>query len=151
MSRSLSSSNRLALVVSLTVALSGAGCGGASPFLNGPADGGPEQNSRSPDELERGEIEERGSNALTAMSLIRRLRPAWLRARGPNTFNDPSSQFPVVYIDEIRHGSLATLHRIPVGEIYRIEFFGTSDATTRWGTGHLAGVINIVTGREWRR
>ena len=29
----------------------------------------------------------------------------------------------------------------------QLEFYNTADATTRWGTGHTAGVINIVTGR----
>lgn len=81
------------------------------------------------------------------MALIRRLRPAWLRARGQKSFADPSATYPTVYIDEIRHGGLATLHQIPSSEILSMEFFSMADATIRWGTGHPSGVINIVTGR----
>jgi hypothetical protein len=55
--------------------------------------------------------------------------------------------YPVVYIDEIRHGGLGTLHGIPASEILSIQYFSTADATTRWGTGHPSGVINIETGR----
>ena len=89
----------------------------------------------------------RGRNDLTAMALIRRLRPSWLSSRGQTSLTDPAASYPVVYIDEIRHGGLPSLHRIPTSEIYRMEFFNTADATTRWGTGHRSGVINIVTGR----
>lgn len=102
---------------------------------------------RSPDELHRAEIEDRGGNDLTAMALIRRLRPAWLRARGQDSLTDPGATYPVVYLDEIRHGGLETLHQIPAAEILSMRFFGSADATTRWGTGHPSGVINVVTGR----
>jgi len=100
-----------------------------------------------PDEIGRDEIRSRGSNDLTAMALIRRLRPAWLRARGQTSMTDGAASYPVVYIDEIRHGGLPTLNRIPTSEIYRLEYYNTADATTRWGTGHSSGAINIVTGR----
>jgi len=55
--------------------------------------------------------------------------------------------YPIVYIDEIRHGALTTLGQIPTSEIRTLQFFSTADATTRWGTGHPSGVINVVTGR----
>ena len=100
-----------------------------------------------PDEISREEIDSRGRNDLTAMALIRRLRPTWLTTRGQTSFVDGGASYPVVYIDEIRHGGLPTLHRIPASEILRMEFFNTADATTRWGTGHASGAINIVTGR----
>lgn len=135
------------MIAGLAVAVSGAACGRTTSFANSAPSGERPEGPWSPDELERTEIEERGRSDVTAMSLIRRLRPGWLRARGPNSFNDPGAQFPRVYIDEVRHGELGTLYQIPVSEIYGIQFFSTSDATTRWGTGHPAGVINIVTGR----
>ena len=145
----ISCSRGLAIIAGLTVAVSGAACSGAT-FADTPAAGEQAPGPWSSNELERTEIEARGRNDVTAMSLISRLRPAWLRARGPNSFSDPTAQFPIVYIDEVRHGGLGTLYQIPASEIYRIQFFSTSDATTRWGTGHPAGVINIVTGREPR-
>lgn len=93
------------------------------------------------------EILRRGNKDPTAYDLIQRLRPRWLLPRGQNSFTHPGSEYPVVYIDEIRHGTLMTLRQIPPSHIRRVEFIGTADATTRWGTGHRAGVINIVTGR----
>ncbi|NNF14042.1 MAG: hypothetical protein HKN72_12500 [Gemmatimonadetes bacterium] len=100
-----------------------------------------------PDEITRKEIVSRGQNVVTAFALIRRLRPSWLRARGQTSFTSGAASYPIVYIDEVWHGGLPTLHRIPTSEIQRLEFYNTADATTRWGTGHPSGVINVVTGR----
>jgi len=97
--------------------------------------------------ITRDEIQLRGRNATSAMALIRRLRPRWLSARGPSSFTNPAASYPIVYIDQIRHGGLPTLHSIPVTEILSLEFHSMADATIRWGTGHTSGVINIVTGR----
>ena len=101
-----------------------------------------------PDLISHEEIQHRGQNAPSAMDLIRRLRPRWLSPRGQNSFTSGRTSYPIVYIDEIRHGGLPTLHSIPTAEILRLEYFNTADATTRWGTGHTAGVINVVTGRS---
>lgn len=100
-----------------------------------------------PDQIGHEEILSRGKNDLTAMALIRRLRPSWLSARGQTSLTDGAASYPVVYIDEIRRGGLPSLNQIPTSEILRLEFFNTADATTRWGTGHASGAINIVTGR----
>ena len=144
------------VVAGLAVAVSTAACGGAAtsalnpltdvPTTVGP-DVGPDNRQWSPDEILRAEILSRGNNDHTAMGLIRRLRPSWLRTRGQKSFTDPSATYPVVYMDEIRHGGLGTLNQIPSSEIQSMQFFSTADATTRWGTGHTSGVINVVTGR----
>ena len=132
----------------LTLASSSA-CRSAS--TSGTPFGSVPQNSEfetgSPDQIERAEIERRGATDQTAMELIRRLRPHWLRARGQTSFQNPEAAYPVVYIDEIRHGALEALNRIPSTEILRLEFFSTANATTRWGTGHPSGAINVTTGR----
>lgn len=128
------------------------GCGGgaaANPeSATEPASGESEFVSRRPNEVSREEIVARGTNAHHAMGLIQRLRPAWLRSRGSNSFTAPDAMYPVVYVDEMRReGGLRALLQVPTQEIQRMEFFGPSDATIRWGTGHQAGVIWIVTGR----
>ena len=139
-------------VVGLAVAVSTAACSSAttsspSPFSDRPTTVELEDEPWSPDEIGHAEIVSRGDNYHTAMELIRRLRPGWLRARGQNSFTDASARYPVVYLDEIRHGALSTLYGIPSSQILSMRFVGTADATTRWGTGHPAGVINIATGR----
>ena len=130
-----------------------AACGGGAgspPAVSpdSPADAEQEVRSYPPNEVSRAEIMERGANAHTAMQLIRRLRPAWLRSRGSNSFTAPGAMYPVVYVDNIRRpGGLSALFSIPSTEIRVMEFIGPADATTRWGTGHQAGVIRVMTGR----
>ena len=141
--------SRLALTL---VVISLAACGPTtvpSPFQSGPASPADsfDPGDRDPDEITREEIVARAENDLTAMAVIRRLRPGWLSPRGQASFVNAEANYPLVYIDEVRHGGLPTLHRIPSAEIHRLEFIGTTDATIRWGTGHTSGVINVVTGR----
>ena len=95
-----------------------------------------EVRSYPPNEISRAEIMERGTNAHNAMQLIRRLRHSWLR------------RSPVVYVDNIsRPGGVRARFDIPLGVIRMMEFIGPADATTRWGTGQMGGVIRVVTGR----
>ena len=136
-----------ARVLALAVAVSLGACAGSTPS---PFDAPPPPATDDvglPDEILREEILRRGTADPSAHALISRLRPIWLMARGQTSFLSPSSTDPVVYIDGFRHGALTMLHQIPAHQIKRMEFIGTADATTRWGTGHRAGVINVVTGR----
>ena len=131
----LSAASSTLLVLLLTACGGGAGSGPAnSP--DAPADA--EARSYPRNRISRAEIMERGDNASTAMEVVRRLRPAWLLARGAD---------PVVYVDNVRRpGGVDALFNVPVGQIRLLEFIGAADATTRWGTGHTGGVIQVVTG-----
>ena len=135
----------------LLLAACGGGAGsGPANSPDAPADAEAEAETRSypPNEISRDEILERGSNSSNAMQVIRRLRPAWLRARGSNSFTSAGAMYAVVYVDNIRRpGGLSALFNIPVGEIRTMEFISPANATTRWGTGHQSGVILVVTGR----
>lgn len=91
--------------------------------------------------LTRDEI--RASTAMTAYEAIVQLRPAFLRARGARSIRDPSPNAPVVYVNDMRHGDLDVLRSIRVEEIDEIRFISAADATTRWGTGHAGGVIQV--------
>lgn len=75
---------------------------------------------------------------LTAYEIIERLRPRWFRSQAAN-FSGPIP--PVVYVDD-RRGSLAGIRST---YIERIEHLNSRDATTRYGTGHMGGVIRVVT------
>ena len=75
---------------------------------------------------------------LTAYEIIERLRPRWFRSQTAN-FSGPIP--PVVYVDN-RRGSLAGIRS---AYIERIEHLNSGDATTRYGTGHMGGVIRVVT------
>lgn len=98
--------------------------------------------SASPDIITRAEIE--ASRADNVYELIQQLRPRFLRTRGVSSMSDPSAGHPVVYVNEVRHGGLETLRSILVSQVDEIRYISASDATTRWGTGHTAGVIQVL-------
>ncbi len=78
----------------------------------------------------------------TAYEAVRRLRPAWLRARG-------RSGLPVVYRNNNRWGGdPRSLEDIRIDVITEMRFLSAGDATTRYGTGFTGftgGVILVVT------
>ena len=141
-----------AITLGLAITVSLGACGSASmsagdPFTTPPSAPVAEKGLGSSNEIVQAEILRREGTDPVAYQLIQRLRPNWLLSRGRTSFNDPNSAYPVVYVDAIRYGGLQTLHQISSNQIRRIEFIGAADATIRWGTGHSAGVIRIVTGR----
>ena len=80
-----------------------------------------------------------GLSLSSAYEAVRRLRPAWLQARG-------RPPLPVVYRDNTRWGSdPRSLESIRIDAITEMRFLSASDATTRYGTGFTGGVILVVT------
>lgn len=82
----------------------------------------------------------------TAYEVVERLRPVFLRGRGQTTLaGDP--QYPVVYVDGMRQGGPEALRRVPSQDVNMIRYVSARDATTRYGTGHSAGAIEVTTRR----
>lgn len=140
------------VVTSIAVAITGAfaSCGGTLPNPFDPPLPPAEDDvggRTSREEISNQEIRRRGNVDPSAFELIKRMRPNWLVPRGQNDFSGENTAYPVVYLDGMRHGNVSVLRHITPSNIQRMEFIGTADATTRWGTGHRSGVINIVTGR----
>ena len=80
-----------------------------------------------------------GLTVSRAYEAARRLRPAWLQARG-------RSHLPVIYRDNARWGSdPRSLENIRIDAVRQMRFLSASDATTRYGTGFAGGVILVVT------
>lgn len=74
------------------------------------------------------------------LSLIRRLRPRWLQARGSATFSGPTSA--AVLVDNMpRERSI--LNALRVADVAEVEFLSASDATTRFGTNMAGGAILV--------
>ena len=81
-------------------------------------------------------------SSLTCFEVIQRLRPRWLQRRG-------SEQDPVVYQDGNRVGSAGdVLSGMIVTDVQSMRYLDASNATTRYGTGHGAGAIEITTRRR---
>lgn len=85
-----------------------------------------------------------GINVMDAYEAVRQLRPEFLRARGSFSIRSAEGQYPVVYVGGVRYGELNQLRGIRANEVHSIRFIGAADATTRWGTGHAGGVIEVL-------
>jgi hypothetical protein len=92
-------------------------------------------------------IEEiRQTDARTAYDAVLRSRPEFLRSRGSRSLRAASAaDYPLVYLNSTRYGPLESLRSISVEGVEEIRYLSGSDATTRFGTGHVAGVIQVVT------
>ncbi len=79
---------------------------------------------------------------------VRALRPRWLQARNSATLRDPMPQTPRVYLDGQPFGGIYDLRSLLPGDVGEVRYLSASDATTRFGTNHLAGAIIVTTRRR---
>lgn len=86
------------------------------------------------------------SNAGNAFEVIRKLRANFLTYRGETSLTvSRSTPYPTVYLDGREFGPIESLRTIPASQISLIRLFRSWEATTRYGTGNLGGVIAIST------
>jgi hypothetical protein len=82
---------------------------------------------------------------LTARQAIEQLRPQFLRVRGTTTLGNAATTDVIwVYVDGNRMGTVEVLGNIGVHEIREIRYLNPSEATNRYGTGHVQGAILIT-------
>lgn len=87
------------------------------------------------------------SGAGTAYEAVQQLRSRWLSRRGPMSIQNPEPPGPVVYVDGMRFGEVGSLRQISARHVVEMRYINARDATTRFGTGHPAGVIMVSTQR----
>lgn len=115
------------LAVALFVALSA--CTGS-----GQGSGG------DPSKITQEEIK-RVEQVSSAYAVVQRLRPNWLRKRGPSSISNPGTIY--VYVEGNRYGSPESLRQIDPINVREMEFLTDDRATMRFGTGHDNGVILV--------
>jgi hypothetical protein len=85
------------------------------------------------------------ANANTAYDVIAKLHANFLNSRGPNSILLKEKKEPTVYVDQVEFGPIASLRSIPASNIAEIRFISGWDAMTKYGSDHVAGVIQIYT------
>jgi hypothetical protein len=85
------------------------------------------------------------TDATTAYEAIKVIQPNFLVSRGQTSFYDTSSPLPNVYLDNVAYGSISTLTLIPARDIAMIRLYRSWEATYKFGTGNMGGVIEVVT------
>ena len=70
------------------------------------------------------------------------LRSSWLTVRGTDSFTQPSQVR--VYYDQNRLGAVEEMRSVLVTSVASVRHYNGVDATMRWGVGHSAGAIQIL-------
>jgi hypothetical protein len=86
------------------------------------------------------------ANFVNLYDAVSALRSAWLRARGPDSFQNPSIVW--VYIDGARVGDVSALKEMQPRMVNTVRFYDGPSATSRWGVDNGAGVIHVSTWSE---
>lgn len=127
-----------------------AGCAAGTAPQVGSTDPAPARVARGGANLiTSAEIEAAGTDMNTAYDLVERLRPSMLRFRHYSARESSSAAVlgPVVYVDDVRLGAPDLLRTVMRASVREIRFLNASDATTRFGTGHMSGAIQVLTKR----
>ncbi len=92
------------------------------------------------------EEEIEASRAPTAYDVVQKLRANFLSNRGETSFDKRKSQpYPTVYVDGQEFGPLSSLRTIPASQVATIRLYRSWEATTKFGTGNMGGVIAVTT------
>jgi hypothetical protein len=122
-------------VLAMGIALTALACG--QPARSGGVLGG------SQHLLTRADME--AVNVSNVYQAVDRLRPDWMRGRGPNPGGNPLGNMPVIYVGGVRQqGGPTVLRNIRVEEVVEVRYLSGVDATTRYGTDHAAGAILVT-------
>ena len=82
---------------------------------------------------------------LTTYEALQRLRPLFLRDRGPvSLVNTTAHSRPVVFVDMTEYGELETLKSLPASRVEEVRFYPGPQAATRFGSVYGAGVIQLT-------
>jgi hypothetical protein len=86
------------------------------------------------------------SRASNAYEAVQKLRANFLSYRGETSFDKSRSQpYPTVYLDGQEFGPMATLRNIPASQVATIRLYRSWEATTKFGTSNMGGVIAVTT------
>lgn len=131
------------MALALALATTLAACGGSATPAVATA---PRPTRGSLNLITSAEVEAAGNDAINAYDLVQRLRPGMMRPRNQTAGNTGEGNvFGVVaYVDDIRLGDAEQLRTIMRATVREIRYISAPDATTRWGTGHSNGVIQVI-------
>ena len=85
------------------------------------------------------------SQAVTSYDAVQKLRANFFSNRGRTTILGDTSPLPVVYLDGVEYGPMTSLRNIPATHVASIRMYRAWEATTKFGMGKTAGVIEVIT------
>lgn len=83
--------------------------------------------------------------AVNAYDIILKTHANFLSYRGRTSFYNTSSPDPNVYVDDVAYGPTSILKTIPAAQVATIRLYRAWEATYKFGTGNMGGVIEVYT------
>lgn len=84
-------------------------------------------------------------NVRTAYDAVVRIHANFLTRRGATSLLGTSNPEPNVYLDDVWIGAVAQLRNIQASDVASIRLYRAWEASTRFGAGHMGGVIEVYT------
>lgn len=97
----------------------------------------------SPDVITLAELSDPALGNPDALTIIKRLRPAFLKSRGVTSANTPGGEIHVI-INDGPFLTTAALQTISAREIAEIRYFGMSAAAQRYGSRAAASPVIVI-------
>jgi len=102
----------------------------------------PQSSNGTANVITRAELDAAGS--VSTFDAVQRLRPNYLRDRGPTSLVIASARTrPAVFVDMSEYGEIESLRAFPASRVDEVRFYPGSEATTRFGSIYGAGVIQL--------
>jgi hypothetical protein len=82
---------------------------------------------------------------VTAYDAVQRLRPSYLRGRGPTSVVSATARTrPAVFVNATEYGEVESLRSFPASRVQTIRFYSGPEAATKFGSTYGAGVIQVT-------
>lgn len=86
--------------------------------------------------------------ASTAYDVVSRTHGEYLHSRGRQSLDSRMPEVPAhVFVDDTYYGDIGTLRAIPASELSEVRFYQGYEAQYKFGSGHMGGVIQLITKR----
>ena len=87
-------------------------------------------------------------HASNAYEVVAATHAEFLHSRGRESQDPAVPPIPVhVYVDDTFYGGVNTLRDIRAGDVSEIRFYQSYEAQYKFGSGHMGGVIQVITKR----
>ena len=95
-----------------------------------------------------GEDEIEKMHAASAYDVVARTHGEYLNSRGRKSLDPRIPEIPPhVFVDDTYYGDIGTLRVIPASELSEVRFYQGYEAQFKFGSGHMGGVVQLITKR----
>lgn len=95
-----------------------------------------------------GEDEIEAMHAASAYDVVSRTHSEYFHSRGRQSLDSRIKEIPAhVFVDDTYYGDINTLKTVPASELSEVRFYQSYEAQYKFGSGHMGGVVQLITKR----